>query len=218
MLGNSDFIDLRASELMKTSLETKYCSAQSQNAFKAFSNHSKLFYLLLYMLYLGFSGSSAGEESACSAGVKWSEVDQSCPTFCDPMDFSLSGSSVHGIFQASVLEWIAISFSRGSSRPRSQTWVSHIAGFTVWATRLHFNSWVGRSPGEGIGYPFQYSWTSLVAQISQVAKNPPAVWETWVQSLGWENHWSRAWQPTPVFLPAESPWTEEPGGLQSMGS
>ena len=43
---------------------------QSQNAFKAFSNHSKLFYLLLYMLYLGFSGSSAGEESACSVGVK----------------------------------------------------------------------------------------------------------------------------------------------------
>ena len=54
------------------------------------------------------------------------EVAQSCPTLCNPMDCSLSGSSVHGIFQAIVLEWIAISFSRGSSRPRDQTQVSHI--------------------------------------------------------------------------------------------
>ena len=53
------------------------------------------------------------------------------------MDCSLSGSSVHGIFQARVLEWIAISFSRGSSWPRGQTLVSRIAGrrFTIWATR-----------------------------------------------------------------------------------
>ena len=57
---------------------------------------------------------------------EWSEVAQSCPTLCDPMDCSLPGSSVHGIFQAIVLEWIAISFSRGSSRPRDQTWVSRI--------------------------------------------------------------------------------------------
>ena len=75
-----------------------------------------------------------------SEWVKWSEVAQSCPTFCDPMDYSLPGSSVHGIFQAFqaiVLEWIAISFSRGSSRPRDQTRVSHIVDrrLTVWATR-----------------------------------------------------------------------------------
>ena len=42
----------------------------------------------------------------------------------------------------------------------------------------------GRSPGEGIGYPLQYSWTSLVAQL---IKNLPAMRETWVQSLGWED-------------------------------
>ena len=62
-----------------------------------------------------------------------SEVAQSCPTLCDPMDCSLPGSSVHGIFQARVLEWGAISFSGGSSRPRDQTWVFHIVGrrFTV---------------------------------------------------------------------------------------
>ena len=40
-----------------------------------------------------------------------SEVTQSCPTLCDPMDCSLPGSSVHGIFQARVLEWVAIAFS-----------------------------------------------------------------------------------------------------------
>ena len=66
-----------------------------------------------------------------------SEVAQSCPTLCDPMGCSLAGSSVHGIFQAIVPEWIAISFSRGSSQPRDQTRVSRIVDrhFTVWATR-----------------------------------------------------------------------------------
>ena len=53
-----------------------------------------------------------------------SEVAQSCPTLYDPIDCSLPGSSVYGIFQAIVLEWIAISFSRGSSQPRAQTQVS----------------------------------------------------------------------------------------------
>ena len=47
-----------------------------------------------------------------------SEVAQSCPTLCDPMDDSLPGSTVHGIFQARILEWAAISFSRASSQPR----------------------------------------------------------------------------------------------------
>ena len=49
---------------------------------------------------------------------KQSEVAQSCLTLCDPMDRNLPGSSIHGIFQARVLEWVAISFSRGSSQPR----------------------------------------------------------------------------------------------------
>ena len=47
-----------------------------------------------------------------------SEIAQSCPTLCDPMDCRLPGSTIHGIFQARVLEWVAISFSRGSSQPR----------------------------------------------------------------------------------------------------
>ena len=58
---------------------------------------------------------------------------QLCLTLCNPMDCSLPGSSVHGILQVRILEWVAISFSRGSSRPRDQTWASCIAGsfFTI---------------------------------------------------------------------------------------
>ena len=76
----------------------------------------------------------------------------------------------------------------------------------------------GRLAGEGIGYPLQYSWASLVAQL---VKNVPAMWETWVLSLAWEDAlkkgkatqssilawripWLYKWQPTPVFLPGES--------------
>ena len=67
----------------------------------------------------------------------YSELIQLRLTLCDPVDCSLPGSSVHGIFQAIVLEWIAISFSRGSSQPRDGTRISHIVDrhFTVSATR-----------------------------------------------------------------------------------
>ena len=65
------------------------------------------------------------------------EVTQSCLTLCDPIDCSPPGSSVYGILQARILEWVAISFSRGSSQPRDRTQVSCIAGrcFVLWATR-----------------------------------------------------------------------------------
>ena len=90
---------------------------------------------------------------------KKSEVAQSCPTLCDPVDCSLPGSSVHGIFRARILEWVTISFSRGSSQPRDRTLVSHIGGrrFNLWATRE-----------------------------APVVKNLPAMWKIWVQSLGQE--------------------------------
>ena len=52
---------------------------------------------------------------------------QSCPTLCDPIDCSPPGSSVHGILQARILEWVAISYSRGSSQPRDWTHVSDIS-------------------------------------------------------------------------------------------
>ena len=62
-----------------------------------------------------------------------SEVTRSRPTLCDPIDCSPPGSSIHGILQARILEWLASPFSRGSSQPRDRTWVSRIAGrfFTI---------------------------------------------------------------------------------------
>ena len=81
--------------------------------------------------------------TSCIPGLKlnympqFSLVAQSCPTLWDPLDCSLPGSSIHGIFQARVLEWPAISLSRESSWPWYWTPVSHSLGrrFTVWATR-----------------------------------------------------------------------------------
>ena len=63
-------------------------------------------------------------------------VTQSCLTLGDPMVCSPPGSSVHGIVQARILEWVAMPSSRGSSQPRDRTQVSCIAGrfFTIWAT------------------------------------------------------------------------------------
>ena len=64
-------------------------------------------------------------------------VAQSCLILCNPMDCSLPSSSVHGILQARILEWVVYPFSRGSSQTRNQTRVSCVAGrfFTSWATR-----------------------------------------------------------------------------------
>ena len=152
-----------------------------------------------------------------------------------PKGCSPPGSSVHGLLQAKTMEWVTISFSRGSCWPRDWTRVSCIAGkfFTNWATRedlyhLHLSLdktfrlllclayWkqccykhckgfprisgskesgcdagdyssipgLGKSTRKGMGYAFRSFWAPLVAQL---VKNPPAMWETWVQSLGWEN-------------------------------
>ena len=63
---------------------------------------------------------------------------------------------------------------------------------------------LGRSPGEGIGYPLQYSWTSLVAQL---VKNLPAMWEIWVQSLGWEDPLEKGMATHSSILAWRIPWT-----------
>ena len=72
----------------------------------------------------------------------------------------------------------------------------------------------GRSAGEGIGYPLQDSWASLVAQT---IKNMPAMQETWVQSLGWEEPLEKKTATLSSILAWRIPWTEDPGRLQSMG-
>ena len=97
-----------------------------------------------------------------------SEVTQLCPTLCDPMDCNLSGSSVHGIFQARRLEWVVISFSTGSSQPRDWTWVSHIAGrfFTIWATRKALSIYLSICT-------YMYVYTSV--KSSSVAQSCPTL-------------------------------------------
>ena len=73
---------------------------------------------------------------------------------------------------------------------------------------------LGRSPREGTGYPLQYSWASLVTQNGKESTcNAGDVFNPWVGKILW-----RAWQPTPGFLFGETPWTEEPVGLQSLES
>ena len=80
--------------------------------------------------------------SLCDEKWKWKSLS---PTVCNPMDSSLPGSTIHGIFQARILEGAAIFFSGGSSPPRDQTWVSCIAGrcFTDWL------SYKGNLPSHG---------------------------------------------------------------------
>ena len=74
---------------------------------------------------------------------------------------------------------------------------------------------LGRSAEEGVGYPLLYSWASLVAQL---VKNLPVMWETWVQSLGWENPVEKGMATHSSILALEILRKEKPGRLQSMGS
>ena len=125
------------------------------------------------------------------------EVAQPCPTLCDPMDYNLLGFSVHGILQARILEWIAISFSTGSSRPMDQTQVSRIGGrrFNLWATReAQFHS---KSP-----------WVPDVTSKGQLSlhfiKTVNSVWHT---SLRFEK---LGFRDTFLFFPSLPPFLSFP--------
>ena len=116
------------------------------------------------------------------------------------MDCSLPGSSVHGILQARILEWVVIPFSRGSSLPRDQTSVSCITDrfFTVWATRKGLNI----LKDIFIIYIRLY-WAS---QEALAVKNSPVdaadTGDAGLIPASWKP-WSRKWQLAPVFLPGE---------------
>ena len=103
---------------------------------------------------LGLSPPLLDGENGKHRALRYCEVAQSCPTLCDPIVRNPPGSSIHGILQARVLEWVAISFSRGSSQPRDQTQLSCIAGrrFTIWATREAVKS------GKVGGFHFLVTW------------------------------------------------------------
>ena len=126
---------------------------------------------------------------------------KSCPTLSGPMDCSPPGSSVLGIFQARVLEWGAIAFSvillgfPHSSVGKESTCNAGDPGSIPGS---------GRSPGEGIGYPLQYAWASIVAQL---IKSLAAMWETWVRSLGWEDPLEKGKVTHSSILAWRIPWT-----------
>ena len=84
---------------------------------------------------------------------------QSCLCLCDPMDYSPPGSSVHGILQARILEWIAISFSRGSSRLRDQTHMSYVSCLG----RQVLNHCATSSPSKGSPSPVFYLLSTLAS-------------------------------------------------------
>ena len=141
------------------------------------------------------------------------------------MDHTLSGSSVSGISQARILEWDAISFSRGSSKPRDQTCVSCIDRQIPY----HYATW---EAGEGNGTPFQYSclegpmdggaWKAAVHGVDTNRTRLSDFTFTLTFSSGsglriplqcrirgfdpWAGKvsWRRKWHPTPVFLPGKS--------------
>ena len=111
------------------------------------------------------------------------EVAQSCPTLCDPVDCSPPGSSVHWILQARILEWVAISFSKGSSRPRDQTLVSHVSctGRQILYCKRHLESLIythilGRIIYQKIFRRFKMTmtfrlcyWTNCITDIRKFA-------------------------------------------------
>ena len=135
-----------------------------------------------------------------------SVVTQSCPTLCDPVDCSPPDSSVHGIFQARILEWVAILFYKRSSRPMDPTQVSRIAGrlFTIWATRearpeqksiLIFSPKLSSAPistqaphtpkparTELSSQPQSLRWPGLSEYLSNRPPSSPALW-------GWRGAW-----------------------------
>ena len=154
-------------------------------------------------------------------------VSQSCPTLCNPKDCSPPGSSVHGISQARILEWGAISSSRESSRPRDQTRISCVpctAGrfFTCWALGEAPEGTKEKMAFQADGETFSKTWRekAMAPHSSTLAwKIPWAEEPGGLQSMGWLRvghdwatslslftftHWRRKWQPTPVFLPGES--------------
>ena len=112
------------------------------------------------------------------------------------MDCSPSGSAVHGILQARILEWVAMPSSRRSSRPRDRT--------QSLTSKLHWK--VDSLP-----------LTSLVAQL---VKSLPAIQETWFDSWVGKIHWRKDRLPTPVFLgfPGSSPGKESSCNMGDLGS
>ena len=117
-----------------------------------------------------------------------------------PIDCGSPGSSVHGISQARILEWVAISFSRGSSWPRDQTWVSHIAGrfFTIWATR--------EAPIKLASYEINYYSILLPTCYTDICQHGGSVFSTFDSTE--QTDWNRKLRSCKVKKEGKSPRRE----------
>ena len=140
------------------------------------------------------------------------------------MNCCLPGSSVHGIFQARILEWVAVPFFRGSSLPRDQTPVFHISGdFSIfWATRETQEYQIGQhihSPADPLNPGIKPGCPTLQADFlpAELWENPSKMFELgfWIQRCHhikflseypwWRRHWRRVWKP-PDALSAGFSW------------
>ena len=152
---------------------------------------------------------------------------QSCPAFCNLMDPSPPGSSVHGILQARILEWVALPSFRGSSWPRDWTHISCdscIAGMLIIAEQLQKPMSIYLSICVSM-YVFIHTYTHThththiwVFQVTQMIKNILSLPENHVWSLGQEDPLENGMVTHSSILACRISWTEEPGRLQSMGS
>ena len=158
---------------------------------------------------------------AAAAAAAAAKSLQSCPTLCDPMDVSPPGSPIPGILQARTLEWVASSFSNA--------WKWKVKVKSLSRVRLVATPWIAAYQAPlSMGFSRQEYWSGLPAiylgvskrasLVAQMVKNPPTMQETWVRSLGWEDPLEEGMATDSRILVWRIPWTEEPGGLQSMGS
>ena len=135
---------------------------------------------------------------------------QSCLILCDPMDYSLPGFSAHGISQARILERVAISYSRGSSRPRDQTCVSRGSCFArgfflLGKCFLLLHTWNEHSSGMAHlpEHPVSKCWTPHTKE-DFISIQSNLFFCFCLKFYPGKISQRRAWQPTQVFLPGES--------------
>ena len=165
----------------------------------------------------------------CDVGIRMClVVTQLCPSLCDPMDYSLLGSSVHGIIQARILEWVTIFSSRGSSPARDPTCVSWIGRWILyhWVTWKPFN----------VGIIFPFSLLLLLLHIFCLFlsmcnscfpggsdSSLSTMREPWVWSLGRDDSLEKEMATHSSILAWRIPWTEEfgagycPWGCREVG-
>ena len=133
----------------------------------------------------------------------------------DSVDCSPPGSSVHGIIQARIPEWVAFSYSRGSSWPRDYNRVSCIGG-QISLTLCYLGEKKMATHSSTLAW--KIPWTEEPGRLRSMGSL--RVGHDWASSLSLFTfmHWRRKWQPTPLFFPGESQGDGEPGELPSMGS